>query len=455
MTRDAQDLPLSGAAPETRAAIDRFVAEALSYGADLPCILPAVEAEPDCVMAQILAASLMMWAERGDSPALAAPHLTAAEALADRANDRERLWLTATRAWVDGDLERAIAALDRVTDRWPQDLFAMKLQQYHLFNLGRFEAMLAASAKLLPVQPENGYLLGSHAFPLELMGRLREAEEYGRRAVALERSDAWAHHAVAHVMEAEGRIDEGIAWMRAHADTWNRCNSFMLGHNWWHVALFHLDRDEPAEALAIHDAHVWGLDKSYSQDQASAASLLWRLELRGADVGERWRDVAHHVAERGIEHVQPFLDLHYVYALARGGEEALAERLCEDIAAFAEHAPVAAREAWGRVALPAARGVLAAARGRPAEAFEGLSAARDRLVEIGGSHAQRDLFEQAWLDAGLKAGAFGAVLPALEARAAARERVADPYRQLHRAYVGLGREGAAARAAERVKELSS
>ncbi|MBN9166843.1 MAG: hypothetical protein J0I07_38275, partial [Myxococcales bacterium] len=78
--------------------------------------------------------------------------------------------------------------------------------------------------------------------------------------------------------------------------------------------------------------------------------------------------------------------------------------LLRNIEAFAERAPASARSAWQRVAVPAARGVLAHARGAFTTAIEGLGLALPRLIEIGGSHAQRDLFDQIHLDALIRKG---------------------------------------------------
>ena len=321
MLRDGQGLELAAERPETVAAVDHFVHQALSYGKDYAPIIAAAEAEPGSVMAGSLAAGLMMWLESGQSPALARPHLERCRPALARTSERERLWHAATEAWVEGEVERALGLLEAVTERWPRDVFAMKLAQYHYFNLGRLDEMLAVCDKVLPANAENGYVHRCLAFGLEQTDRLAEAEAAGRKAVEMRRADPWAHHAVAHVMETQGRIAEGIVWMEGHADTWVECNSFMLGHNWWHTALYHLERGDHARVLAIYDGHVWGLDKDYSQDQANAASLLWRLELHGLDVGGRWADVAAHVEGRTDEHVQPFLDLHYLMALARGGRD--------------------------------------------------------------------------------------------------------------------------------------
>jgi hypothetical protein len=54
---------------------------------------------------------------------------------------------------------------------------------------------------------------------------------------------------------------------------------------------------------------------------------------------------------------------------------------------------------WRDVAVPAARGLLAHARGDAALAARELGRALPRMAEIGGSHAQRDLFTRIHRDA--------------------------------------------------------
>ena len=86
----------------------------------------------------------------------------------------------------------------------------------------------------------------------------------------------WAHHAIAHCLEARGRMLEGVAFLNSVSDTWSDCNSFMQTHNWWHLALFLIDLDRTDEALALHDERVWGVWKEFCEDQANAVSLLAR-----------------------------------------------------------------------------------------------------------------------------------------------------------------------------------
>ena len=138
--------------------------------------------------------------------------------------------------------------------------------------------------------------------------------------------------------------------------------------------------------------------KEYSQDQVNAVSLLARIELAGGEVGERWQDVAAYLAPRTREHVLPFLDMHYLYGLARAGRPE-ADVLMRNIESHAAAHTGVDGPAWREVGAPASRGLLAHARGEWARAADSLGQALPRLQEIGGSHAQRDLFVRIHQDA--------------------------------------------------------
>jgi tetratricopeptide (TPR) repeat protein len=271
------------------------------------------------------------------------------------------------------------------------------------------------------------------AFSLEQCHQLEEAEDSARRSLSLTDKDPWAQHALAHVLETQGRVDEGIDFLETYCGTWSDRSVFIRGHNWWHKALFHLDRDEHGAALKIFDEHLWGDWPEFSQEQIGAVSCLWRLELRDVDVGDRWVEVAEKVRERELEHLQPFHDLHYVYALARADfQRDLARFLDTMEAASATQCPPH-NNIWREVALPAARGVVAHALGRHDMAGDELDKVIRKLQCIGGSHAQRDLFVQTWIDAMLNSGRKRAAADVLKKRLEARPNIAVTGRLLSRA----------------------
>ena len=204
-------------------------------------------------------------------------------------------------------------------------------------------------------------------------------------------------------MLTRGQIDAGAAFLESVQDTWTGLNSFMVTHLWWHLALFYLSQGRASRVLALYDRHCWAFAKQYSQDQVGAISLLARMELAGIDVGERWQELAGYLLVRAHDTVQPFLTLQYLYGLARVGRPE-ADALLAAVRRRAAQAPAHTLGVWRDVALPACEGLLAYARGDFDAAWRHLGAAMPRMVEAGGSHAQRDLFDQLLLDAALRSG---------------------------------------------------
>ncbi len=395
MLHDRYGLPVSTCSPAVAAGIDSFTAEVLSHGQNAAAVLDAAVLDPHSALANACCAALYLFLQTADGVRRAAPWLDrarrAAACTSAGASERERRFVAALDAWAHGDAERALQQHLAIAARWPRDLLNAKLAQVHQINLGDRAGMLALAEPVAAATREHSHGWGLLAFALEQVGELDAALAAGERAVAMNHDDPWAQHAVAHVFEARGEPDQGLAWLAPRSGGWQRCSSFMLTHQWWHMALFHLARDEAAEALALFDRHVWGVRKAYVQDQVNAVSLLARLELHGTDVGARWLDVAAHVRPRIFDRQNPFLDLHFVYALARAGEDVAVAKL---LGGMADHAARSASAVWREVALPAARGVAACARGQWREAGRWLAPLAGRLHRLGGSTAQQAWFEQ-------------------------------------------------------------
>ncbi len=418
------------------AALNDFVEGFIACEARAVNVLAAEQDESAIV--QACCAALHMFAESRDAPANAHPYLARAQAAAAQATGREQRFVAAVAAWVEGDLPCAIALHEEQARLHPRDLASLKLGQYHLFNRGDSPGMLRIALAALPAAAEVPYLHGMLAFGWEQCHLLAQAEGAARHAVALCRKEPWAHHALAHVMLTQGRIAEGVDFMTGVSDTWTGLNSFMVTHNWWHQALFLLEQDRHAEVLALYDQQVWGVVKEYSQDQINAVSLLARLELAGVDVGTRWADVAEHLALRLSDQVLPFLDLQYLYGLARAGRTDAARGLQEHIGIHAATRTEAhERTVWQQVCVPAAQGLLAHAEGDWATAAQQMGQALPSLVALGGSHAQRDLFHQIYLDALARSGQWGTLQNLLQPQANAQPESLRLARQLQAVYSAL------------------
>lgn len=372
-------------------AVHRFGAELLSHGCHASVIFEALAHDPDCALAQAYAAALFLTQMTRDGQAQAAPRLAAAEALARYASVRERQIIAAIRQWAAGDEAAAIRLLHDVVREYPHDLVSAKLCQILQLGIGDLAGLVRTASITAMAEPEGGFASGLLAYALDQVGETDRAEYLAYRA--LDRNplnDPWAQHALAHVHAAREDWVQGRAFLRAHAASWSRCSSFMLTHNWWHAALFALELDDPSDALRLFDERVWGVRRQHCQDQINAISLLARLEMHSVDVGERWDDVAGQVKPRIADGISPFLDLHYLYALARAGRDEEANALRDALQARSahDHSPAGAL----------ASGLVAHARGQWRDAALAIGQVRKSLLALGGSQIQRALFEGLFRD---------------------------------------------------------
>src|SRR3546814_14768667 len=95
-----------------------------------------------------------------------------------------------------------------------------------------------------------------HAFGLEETGDYARAEAAGRRALDMQPLDCWAHHEVAHVMEMQGRAEDGIGWMIAREPQWSGDDNFFRVHQWWHRGVSPLDPGQAAAVPGLYDGHT-------------------------------------------------------------------------------------------------------------------------------------------------------------------------------------------------------
>jgi tetratricopeptide (TPR) repeat protein len=415
MAEDALGNAVTTTNPATLAGIDDFVTGFLAYETKAGSVLAAADADADAVIANVYAGFSWMFLEAAGARRNAARYLRRAQAALTGANAREVMLVRQLEQWIAGDVPAVQSIGDEIVSRWPTDLASVKLHQYFSFNRGDAAQMLRIAEVALPANGGNAHMHGMLAFGYEQMHRIAEAEAAARKALAIKAKEPWAQHALAHVMLSSGRTREGVDFLAEASRTWVDLNSFMYTHNWWHKALFHISLGDEQAVFDAYDNHVWGIAPDYSQDQVGAVSLLARMEVAGMDVGNRWEDVAERMKGRATDTLLPFLTLQYLYGLARA-ERDEAVTLMAAIEARAAASAGFDRVAWHDVALPAARGMVAHARGDFAGAAKWLSIANPRLQQIGGSHAQRDLFGQLLLDAHMKTGNWQVAQQMLEMR---------------------------------------
>ncbi|PSR15610.1 tetratricopeptide repeat-containing protein [filamentous cyanobacterium CCP3] len=396
MIHDVQGLGVTTSSSQAVEAINQFIDQALTYGCEAEAaVLKAIAADEDCAIANAYAAAHYLGQENWAGQVQAKPHLKKALAGVAQVSRREQLYIRGIHAWGQGQIEQAIGYHVALVQIFPQDLLAVQQAQYHYFYQGDSHGLLQVALTAQPVLCQIPLYYSLLAFGLEQCHQFTQAEELGRQATELRRHNPWAHHAVAHVLDAQGRHSEAVDWMTAHADTWGACNSMLYTHNWWHVALAHLALGDTATVLRLYDSHVWGRAQKHTpKDQVEAIALLLRLDLAGVEVGSRWRSLARPLHLRLAEQALPFQDLHYVYALARAGYPDAARTMIENMVRHGHGLDEPAKTRWLKLAVPAAQGLVAHAQGNWEGAIAHLRPVLPHLYRLGGSHTQQALFRQ-------------------------------------------------------------
>ena len=402
---DALGHPVSGA---TAAAIDHY--EQAAH--ELRCLIGDPLASIDRALAEApgmsIAHTLRAWLHLlgTEAPALATAIEAAAAAARHAGTERERLHAQAAALVAAGRWRDGARVLEDLSAQHPRDLLALQAGHQVDFFTGDSRMLRDRIARVRlhwnDAMPGHHAVLGMHAFGLEETGDYAQAERTGRKAIELQPRDTWAWHAVTHVHEMRNAPKEGIAWLEPNARHWSR-ESFFAVHNWWHLALFKLELDLHADVLALYDSAIGGPGSGVVLDMLDQSALLWRLALRGVDVGDRWQPLAERWAPHASAGNYAFNDMHAMMAFASAGRSDLAAQLRESqqVALASEGDNRSFTAEVGQAAMSAVQAFVA---GDFATVVNLLRPVRSYAHRFGGSHAQRDVLELTLLEAAWRCG---------------------------------------------------
>ncbi|KFC64797.1 hypothetical protein FG93_05087 [Bosea sp. LC85] len=410
---------LSGATPEAAIGYSDAVSQFAMFSGDpIAAADRLIEREPGLVMAHALRAWLYLLG--GEPAGRPAAHAAIESARVLPATLQERGHLAALGHLASGRLHEASRVIEDVAIEQPLDLLALIAGHQLDFFTGNARMLRDRIARALPAWskgvPGRHSALAMYAFGLEENGQYGLAEQNGRIAISDEPRDGWARHAVAHVLEMEGRHDEGIAFMREDLPSWTT-NSFLAVHNWWHLALYHLELGQIDEVLELVDGPITSIAEPQLLDLIDASAMLWRLHLRGVELSQRW-----HVLARRFEAIwgaggYAFNDLHAIMAFIGAGRRDLVENTLQQ-QAFAMLSASDNAGFAGDVGYPLMKAFAAFGEGRYGEAVRLIRPVRSIAARFGGSNAQRDIIDLTLIEAAFRAGDRPL------ARALAAERVA-------------------------------
>lgn len=387
----------------------------LYRGDPIAALDAALAEDPGFTMAWAARAQILV--QQGDRAYLAETERSLDAGVASGGTDDERAHLAAAADWACGRVERSVNGFMAIARDNPRDMLALQTAHLGHFFLGRASDLRDGPLQALRAfgRDDDGYhaVLGMAAFGLEECGDYGRAEELGSEAVAIDPRDAWALHAVAHVHEMRGDTNRGMAWLNSNDEAMAAECGFSY-HNWWHLALLHLDRNEHDAALALYDSHIRpDPDGDALLQWIDASALLWRLHLDNVDTGDRFARLADRWQRASDDRWYAFNDCHAIMAFIGARRLDDARTCLASLTRAADQDDDNALVARS-VGLPVAAALIAFAEGRYDEAAEALIAIRGTAARFGGSHAQRDILSLTALHAA-KRGNMTSVAEALVA----------------------------------------
>jgi tetratricopeptide (TPR) repeat protein len=396
--RDLHDLPVSTPSTAALEAYDRGADALLGWDARaLEHFETGTRHDPGLALAHAGTAVCHFLDERFEEARAAAE---AARGAAAGQSERERRHVEAMALLVTGKVREAEAAMREHLDAHPRDLLVFQRLYYIWFWQGRFPEMLGLSTALTRWSPGNAYMLGMHAFALEEAGRSDEAVRVARAALVANPRDAWAIHALAHGLYEMAAFESGLRVLPPCIEPCTHLNWFR-NHLLWHVTLMHFAAGEYARASQLGREVFETAPSSIAGNLHDSISLLWRLQLVGVDVKDRWAPFVEIARARLNRQGLLFHAAHLAMALAAGGDWATGDK---QLAGLRERAPKDRTGLTGAVLVPLIEGLRAFAAGDYRTAIAAIEPLRPRIVELGGSRAQRDVFHDTLLEACFRTG---------------------------------------------------
>lgn len=457
MAQDCRGLSLTNATSDLAEKLDRLHLDDLTFqGNPVAEISTMLDAHPDFIMGHCFKAGMLTQAMETRIYKDMLASVEAAEALAGQANDRERGHIRALRCWVDGDFHGAVQCWEDVLVHFPLDLFALELIHLTHVLLGDVPGQRDSVARVFALWDESipGYefVLGFYSFGLEECRDFAHAEELGRRALALRPGHPYAIHAVAHVMEMKGRQSGGIWFMNSRQEDW--ANTHFRNHLWWHLSLFHLDLNQIDKVFEIYDGH---LRSSGSQgdkyEELDASALLWRLNLLGVDVGERWSELATKWESSVTDTLYAFNDVHAMTTFVSAGRDDAADKLMTANERYLAHANDANTAMSRIIGMPFCRALQAFGNGDYDKCVGELLPVRYNTHRLGGSFAQRDIIGWTLLEAALRSGQCDLALALANERCAQKPSSPQNWMMVSRAHTECGNQAQASKAKSQAAAL--
>ena len=398
-----------------------------NYGPDAK-LQAAIEADDGFAMAHVVLAYILHL--QMNVPAARAAAGKGVE-LAAGCSREESQMARIMHCFTHGKGTEAIGLVHEHLDDFPTDTLAMRVAQ-RLYMLGCFGAgvpdfpnhLMAMMRKVAPANGDDWAFLGQYSFAHHETNQPEKAMDLATRSLEGNPQNAVACHSVTHSYFEQGDAANGGRWLGDWLDGFDRRASYNT-HLSWHLALFELAQGRYSQALELYETHIRpGVQARNLANLQDAASLMWRLQVySGEEPGKPWDEVRDLAMPAATGPGAAFRDCHAALAFAGAGDAEATQQLVNRLTEQGGNGDDLSRE----MSLPIALGAAAFAAGDYDEAANLMGPTYPMLARIGGSHAQREVFEDTLLETYIRAGRYDEAKSMLDERLSRRSSVRDTY----------------------------
>lgn len=320
---------------------------------------------------------------------------------------REQQHVEAVKLWADGHMSGAAKVWENILVDHPTDMLALKFAHDTYFYSGQGIQIRDSVARVFSSwKPEIPYyenLYGMLAFGLEETRLYDKAKEMATKGLELKRDDAWATHALAHVYEMTGQQQIGIDFLEKTNENWAP-SRLLACHNYWHWALFAIEQGQYEVALTIYDKYLAPrITADNFLDIVDNTALLFRLQMEGVDVGNRWTRVNECCSPHSQDHILVFNDVHLLMSYLGSSDNKSTELLMGSLYEFVESCGATDQgKIFKSIGIDLFKAFIEYNSENYGAAVKILNSIRYKIVTIGGSDAQRDIFNLLLINAALK-----------------------------------------------------